>query len=95
MFVDSPTLNAFGEISEVEDVVRFSRGREKIGRHPAVYLHRGLTDWLRCLTHSLGKVHEKSSKDLLQFKIDVITNLANRDQKRKYSKCIIFGVYII
>ena len=57
------TLNALGEISEVEEVVRLGRSGEEVGAHPPVYLHAGVHNGLRSFLHWGRKVGQETLGD--------------------------------
>ena len=61
------TLHTFGEISEVEDVVRFGWCWQQLGGHPVINLDGGSDDSLGHLLHRLREVVEKSVEDSLHI----------------------------
>ena len=50
------SLDALGEIAEVEDVVRLRWRRQKVLGNPLVDFHGGVYDTVRCVPHGRSEV---------------------------------------
>ena len=60
------TLYTFGQISEIEHIVRFSWSRQKFSRHSVINLHSSAHYSLSCLLHRLWEIMEESVQYRLQ-----------------------------
>ena len=54
------TLHTLGQVPQVENVVGFGRGRQKVGAQAEVDLHRGGHDRLAALSDGVRKVDQET-----------------------------------